>query len=190
MIEEIRGEFKVLKKDNNYLRHYMRDILPEQKRLQENMKGIEEEIKCLKPTLPENNIQHYSQSTANNSKDDCQFEVSDSTEVNFQKFSVENYLHNSEFPLPLFYENLVNPVLHLKQLDNYIKLKKIPNEGKLILAYRSINGEMSKQWIETIINRIKDYENFKQELLNTWWSTSQQSLVKCSLCQDKYSKQL
>jgi hypothetical protein len=127
--------------------------------------------------------------TTNNSKDNSQVDVSDPTEGNFQKFSVENYLHNLELPLPLFDEKLVNPVLHLKQLDNYIKLKKIPNEGKLILAYRSMNGEMSKQWIETIINQIRDYKNFKQEFFNTWWSTSQQSLVKCSLYRNKYSKQ-
>jgi hypothetical protein len=44
------------------------------------------------------------------------------------KFSGNNYFSNSECPLPLFDENSVNPVLHLKQLDNYVKLKKIPTE--------------------------------------------------------------
>jgi hypothetical protein len=71
----------------------------------------------------------------------------------------------------------------------YIKLKNIPDEGKMIFAYRSLNGTMSKQWAETIINRISSYDNFKQEFLSTWWSTSHQSLVKCSLYQDKYNKQ-
>jgi hypothetical protein len=37
-------------------------------------------------------------------------------------------------------------------------------------------------------NQVRDYESFKREFLNTWWSTSQQSLVKCSLYQDKYDK--
>jgi hypothetical protein len=102
---------------------------------------------------------------------------------------MDNYLNNSEFPLPLFDENSVNPVLHLKQLDNYIKLKNIPDEIKMVLAYLSLNGALSKQWAETIINRISSYEIFKQEFLSTWWSISQQSLVKCSLYQDKYNKQ-
>jgi hypothetical protein len=71
---------------------------------------------------------------------------------------MDNYLSNSEFPLPLFDENSVNPVLHLKQLDNYIKLKNIPDVGKMVLAYRSLNGARSKQWAETIINQISSYE--------------------------------
>jgi hypothetical protein len=67
--------------------------------------------------------------------------------------------------LSLFDKNSVNPVLHLKQLDNYIQLKKIADESKMILAYRSLNGAMSKQWAETIINRISNYETFKQRVL-------------------------
>jgi hypothetical protein len=54
------------------------------------------------------------------------------------KFSVDNYLGNSEFPLPLFDENSVKPVRHLKQLDNYIELKDIPAECRLTVAYRSL----------------------------------------------------
>jgi hypothetical protein len=70
-----------------------------------------------------------------------------------------------------------------------MNLKKILNDRKLILAYKSMNSEMSKQWIETVINNIRDYETFKKEFLNTWWSTSQQSIVKRSLYQDKHDKQ-
>jgi hypothetical protein len=69
------------------------------------------------------------------------------------KFSVNNYLGNSEFPLPLFDENSVNPVLHLKQLDNYIKLKDIPTECRLTVAHRSLSGALSQQWAETIIHQ-------------------------------------
>jgi hypothetical protein len=102
---------------------------------------------------------------------------------------VNNYLSYSEFPLPLFDENSVNPVLHLKQLDNYIKLKDIPAECRLTVAYRSLNGVLSKQWAETVIHQCSNYEVFKKVFLSTWWSTAQQSLVKCSLYQDKYNRQ-
>jgi hypothetical protein len=37
-------------------------------------------------------------------------------------FSVNNYLNNTEFPLPLFDENTVNPVFYLKQLCNSVML--------------------------------------------------------------------
>jgi hypothetical protein len=61
------------------------------------------------------------------------------------KFSINNYFSNSKFPLPLFDENSVNPVLLLQQLDIYTKLKVIPNECRLTVAYRSLNGVLSKQ---------------------------------------------
>jgi hypothetical protein len=35
----------------------------------------------------------------------------------------------------------------------------------------------------------RDYESFRKTFLNTWWSASQQSLVKCSLYQGKYNRQ-
>jgi superfamily I DNA and/or RNA helicase len=42
-----------------------------------------------------------------------------------------SYLNNSfEFRLPLFDENSDNPVFHLKQLDNYLKLRDIPAAGR------------------------------------------------------------
>jgi hypothetical protein len=40
MIKEIWEEFKVLNKDNNYLRQCMREIRAEQITMQENMKEI------------------------------------------------------------------------------------------------------------------------------------------------------
>jgi hypothetical protein len=95
--------------------------------------------------------------------------------------SVNYYLNNTEFPLPLFDENTVNPVFHLKQLDNYLKLRNIPEEVKLTIAYRSLTGEMSKTWVDTMIDQITDYGTFKQELFKTWWSPLQQSLVRCKL---------
>jgi hypothetical protein len=103
--------------------------------------------------------------------------------------AVDKFTSTSDFPLPLFSENSINPVFHLKQLDTYIKLKNIPNECKLSIVFRSLNGITSKQWAETMVNQFTNYENFKQEFLKVWWSTSQQSLVKCSLYQDKYNQQ-
>jgi hypothetical protein len=47
---------------------------------------------------------------------------------------------------------------------------------------------MSKQWVETISWNLKDYDEFKRAFLNTWWSGSRQSFVKCSLYQGKYNR--
>jgi hypothetical protein len=103
--------------------------------------------------------------------------------------SVCNYLSNSEFPLPLFDENSDNPVFDLKQLNNYMKLKDIPAACRFTVAYRSLNGVLSRQWAETISHQLSDYKACKKEFLSTWWSTAQQSLVKCRLYQDRYDRQ-
>jgi hypothetical protein len=104
--------------------------------------------------------------------------------------SVGSYLSNSEFPLPLFDENSdVNPVFHLRQLDEYLKLKGIPAVCQLAVAYRSLAGSLSRQWAETVSHQLSDYGSFRKTFLNTWWSASQQSLVKCSLYQGMYSRQ-
>jgi hypothetical protein len=43
-----------------------------------------------------------------------------------------------------------------------MEVKRISNARKLILAYKSMNSEMSTQWVETVINYIYDYETFKK----------------------------
>jgi hypothetical protein len=104
--------------------------------------------------------------------------------------SVNSYLSNSEFPLPLFDENSeINPVFHLKQLDEFIRFKGVPEACQLAVAYRPMAGHMSRQWVETISNNLTDYKAFRKALLNTWWSASRQSLVKCSLYQGRYNRQ-
>lgn len=42
--------------------------------------------------------------------------------------------------------------------------------------------------MEAIAHRLKDYEAFKEAFLNTWWSKSKQSLVKCTLYQTRYDR--
>ncbi|PNF16798.1 hypothetical protein B7P43_G18328 [Cryptotermes secundus] len=99
-------------------------------------------------------------------------------------------INKRNFPLPLFDESSdVNPVYHLKQLDEFMKLKGISKSCQLAVAYRSLTGSLSRQWAETISHQLSDYESFRKEFLSVFWSASQQSLVKCSLYQGKYNRQ-
>lgn len=52
----------------------------------------------------------------------------------------------------------------------------------------SVVGNLSKQWLETISDKLSNYGDFQQVFVNTWWSSSQQRLVKCSICQRKYDR--
>jgi hypothetical protein len=98
-------------------------------------------------------------------------------------------LGNSEFPLPLFDDGAeTNPKFHLKQLEKFFQLMGIPPSSQLAVAKKSVIGKLSKQWLEAVSDKLKNYGDFKQAFLNMWWSPSQQSLVKCSIYQGKYDR--
>ncbi|PNF31075.1 hypothetical protein B7P43_G16968 [Cryptotermes secundus] len=59
---------------------------------------------------------------------------------------------------------------------------------QLAVAFRSVVGPMSSQWLETVSWNLQDYTQFKQVFLKTWWSTARQSLVKCRLYQGQYDR--
>jgi hypothetical protein len=109
--------------------------------------------------------------------------------VMMESLSVSSFLSSSELPLPLFDDNSdTNPVFHLWLLDEFIRLRGVPKAFQLAVAYTSIVGHMCKQWVETVSQNLTDYEAFKKAFLNTWWSTSRKSLVKCSLYHSKYNR--
>jgi hypothetical protein len=102
---------------------------------------------------------------------------------------VSSGLGNSEFPLPLFDDcTETNPKFHLKQLEEFFQLRGIPLSNQLGVAKKSVTGNLSKQWLEAVSDKLKNYEDFKQAFLNMWWSPSQQSLVKCCIYQGKYDR--
>jgi hypothetical protein len=104
--------------------------------------------------------------------------------------AVPGFLSNSELPLPLFDDATdTNVVFHLQRLDEFIKFKNVLQALQLAVACRSISGQMSKQWIEAASRNLTDYQSFRTAFLNTWWSSSCQSLVRCSLYQSKYNRQ-
>jgi hypothetical protein len=93
-----------------------------------------------------------------------------------------------ELPLPLFYEDKDNPVLHLRKLKEYLKLNDVPEERQLYAVYKSMVREFSSQWIGIAGNKIKDYQSFKKLFLETWWSPNTQKIVRCDLYQGRYNK--
>jgi hypothetical protein len=98
-------------------------------------------------------------------------------------------LSSGELSLPLFKENLgINPMVHFKQLEEFLKLKGILEAYQLTVTRKSLVGNLSRQWLEAISDKLKSYEDFRPAFLSTWWSPSQQSLVKCSIYQGKYAR--
>jgi hypothetical protein len=109
--------------------------------------------------------------------------------VQQESVAVSSFLSNSELPLPQFDDSSdTNPVFHLRRLDEFMRLRSVPKAFQLAVAYRSIVGQMSKQWVETVSRNLPDYDTFKRAFLEAWWSNSRQSLVRCSLYQAKYNR--
>ncbi|PNF28429.1 hypothetical protein B7P43_G15945 [Cryptotermes secundus] len=106
-----------------------------------------------------------------------------------ENVSLSGYLNNSELPLPLFDDaSEMNPVFHLRRLDEFIHFRNVPKSLCLAIACRSLVGHLSKQWIEAVVHKLPDYEAFKKAFLDVWWSIAKQSLVKCTLYQTKYDR--
>ena len=102
---------------------------------------------------------------------------------------MSSFLSSSELPLPQFDEAKDNnPVYHSRQLDEFMRVRGVPKALQLAVAYRSMTGQMAKQWAETASWNLKDYQEFRREFLSVWWSSSRQSLVKCRLYQGKFNR--
>jgi hypothetical protein len=139
------------------------------------------------------NENHACSCQSTNTCNDCVRVSRNTTGINApqESFSVSSFLSSSELPLPLFdYTSDTNPIFHIRWLDEFIRLKGVPKAFQLAVSYRSIVGHMSQQWVETVSRNLADYEAFKKAFLNTRFSVSRQSLVKCSLYQDKYNRNL
>jgi hypothetical protein len=104
--------------------------------------------------------------------------------------SANSYLSHSDFPLPLFDDSSeVNPIFHLNQLDEFIRLRCVPKQFQLAIAFKSVVWAVGKQWVATVARNISDYEQFKVAFANTYWSKTKHSLVRCSLYQGKFNSQ-
>ena len=106
-----------------------------------------------------------------------------------ERFKENISFGSGEFALPLFDENAgVNPMSHLRCLEEFFQFRGTPQRLWLTVAKRSMTGPMSKQWMEARSLQFTDYKQFKAEFLSTWWSPAQQGLTRCSLYQSKFDK--
>jgi hypothetical protein len=102
--------------------------------------------------------------------------------------SANGYLSYADSPLPQFDDSSeVNPIFHLNQLDEFMRLRCVPKPLQLAIAFKSIVGAVGIQWIATVARNLGDYDQFKAAFAGTYWSKSKQSLVRCSLYHDKFS---
>jgi hypothetical protein len=67
-----------------------------------------------------------------------------------------------DLTLPHFHDSeKVNPIAHLRQLDDYFRLKAVPPQFHLAIALRSVTDLLTVEWIATVSQTISNYEEFK-----------------------------
>ena len=76
----------------------------------------------------------------------------------------------------------------LGELDSYFQLKDVPAEMRLPTAMKTITDEYTQQWVVTICKELRSYDHFKQAITELLWSPQIQSQVRCSIYQDRFSK--
>jgi hypothetical protein len=96
----------------------------------------------------------------------------------------------SEVPMPFFSDSRkINPMSHIKQLENYFELRGVPKQLQLAIALRSITDPAAQSWISAISQDFSDYDQFKAAFIKAFWNSITQGNVRRSIYQDKYNKQ-
>jgi hypothetical protein len=110
--------------------------------------------------------------------------------ISVRPCNANSYLSQTDFALPIFDDSSkVNAKFHMNQLDEFIRLRGVPKQFQLVIAYKSIVDPVGKQWLAAISHTLTNYEQFKIAFAKNYWSQSHQNLVKCSIYQDKYDRQ-
>ena len=96
----------------------------------------------------------------------------------------------NELTLPNIYDSSKQILLHfLRDLDEYYRIKNVPESLKLPLAMRAVTDPVAKNWFSTVYSELKCYEHFKTLFTNFLWNSPTQSRVRCSIYQDKFTRQ-
>jgi hypothetical protein len=96
----------------------------------------------------------------------------------------------NELTLPNSYDSSNQNVLHfLRDLDEYCKIKNVPEALKLPIAKRAVTHPIAKSWFITVYGELNGYEHFKTLFTKFLWKSPTHSRIRCSIYQDKFTRQ-
>jgi hypothetical protein len=94
----------------------------------------------------------------------------------------------SDLPLPqLNYSSEGKPIFCLHPLNEFRRPRCVPKPLLFAIAFESSVGSVGKRWIATAARNLRDYDKFNEVFIQAHWPKCKQSLVRCSLYQDKFS---
>jgi hypothetical protein len=93
----------------------------------------------------------------------------------------------NELSLPKFTDSSQQVAVHfVRELDEYLTLKKTPEELRLPLVFRAISDPFAKQWMLTAYGKMKTCDDFKREFTELLWDSTRQAEIRCKVYQDRY----
>ena len=78
-----------------------------------------------------------------------------------------------------------NPMTFLNELDNYFKIKGIPDPWKMLVVKNAL-AEKALSWFNLTVGTDVPYETFEKRFLSFYWSSSMQNNVKSKLNFGRY----
>jgi hypothetical protein len=94
-----------------------------------------------------------------------------------------------DLPLPKFSDpRKQNVVEFLAELNDYFKLKNIPDSLKLALAMKAVTDPYCKNFISAVYKGMETFEQLSQELTRFLWDDRRQADARASIYQDKYKE--
>ena len=92
----------------------------------------------------------------------------------------------SELTLPTFTDSTSQVPLHfIRDLDQYFSLKRTPEELRLALVFRAVKEPFAKQWLSSVVDKMKTYDEFKKAFTELLWCPSRQASIRSAIYLDK-----
>jgi len=93
----------------------------------------------------------------------------------------------SELTLPTFTDSTSQVPLHfIRDLDQYFSLKRTPEELRLALVFRAVKEPFAKQWLSSVFDKMKNYDEFKKAFTELLWCPSRQASIRSAIYLDKH----
>jgi hypothetical protein len=114
--------------------------------------------------------------------------IGESTSEPVGHHSKSNYLGYSYLPLPqLIYSSERKPIFRRHPLNKFRRPRCVPKPLPFAIALESSVGVVGKRWVATAARNLRDYYKFNEVFIQAHWPKGKQSLVRCSLYQNKFS---
>ena len=134
-----------------------------------------------------NNVSDGNLSRCNNARNSSTVAVSGVEIVSAQSETYVDTSQYNELSLPRFTDSPQLVAMHfVRELDEYFSLRKMPEEFRLPLVFRSISDPFAKQWMLTAYGQLRSYDDFKRAFTELLWDSIRQSEIRCRVYQDRY----